>query len=124
MRTLQVMRGDLSVFPTVHTVYFDGKCLRFNAGSFCDRALCEHVEIDLDTVRDDPAELSDTQPYDPDPGCVLRLCLPNAVVEYMFCYAQLMRDVSSCKRFTIWTDFICALYGYMYNCPLLILAHF
>jgi hypothetical protein len=92
----QMMRGDLAALAAVQAMDFDGKGLGFDPCALGNGPFGQHVQVNLDAVRDDPAQFPDAETDDPDPGCILPLCLAQTVFQKVFGYTQFMHDVFSC----------------------------
>lgn len=87
-----MMGSDLSVPSAVPAPDLHREKFRLDACSLSDRALGQHVQINLDAVRDEPVELSDAQPDDTDLLRMLLFCFPDAVVQEMFCNTEFVQD--------------------------------
>ena len=93
MRALEMVGRDLALASAVPAPDFHRRKFGFNPGAFRDGSLRQHVQINLDALGDNPAELPDTQPDHADPGRVLLFRLLQTVVKQMFGYGKFMHGV-------------------------------
>lgn len=81
MWTLQMVGRDFSLSAAVSALHPDrGELCRYLC-AFRHRPFGEHVQIDLDAVRDDSPKLSDAQVDDADSGRVIFPGDPDAVLQ-------------------------------------------
>ena len=95
MRTLQAEGRDLAFPAAVPAADPDRKKLRLDACALCDGPFGKHVQIDLDTLRDDPSKLPHTYFYGADFHSALSLCFFETVIEQMLCNTQFVHNGTS-----------------------------